>query len=123
MREDPNRMGLLYAGTERGIYVSFDDGGGWQPLQLNLPMTPVHDIAIQAREKDLVVATHGRSFWILDDLTPLYQLSETLSKSDIILYQPRESYRMGGFSFDRPGLALGKNPPSGVVLYYYLKST
>ncbi len=84
-------------------------------------MTPIHDIAIQAREKDLVVATHGRSFWVLDDLTPLHQLNEGLAKSDVILYQPRENYRTGGFTFDRPVIALGKNPPNGVVVNYYLK--
>ncbi len=122
IREDPNRKGLLYAGTERGIYVSFNDGENWQPLQNNLPVTPIHDIAIQAREKDLVVATHGRSFWVLDDLTPLYQLNDQLAKSDVILYQPRENYRTGGFTFDRPGIALGKNPPNGVVVYYYMKA-
>ncbi len=122
IREDPNRKGLLYAGTERGVYVSFNDGENWQPLQNNLPVTPIHDIAIQAREKDLVVATHGRSFWVLDDLTPLYQLNDGLAKSDVILYQPRENYRTGGATFDRPGLALGKNPPNGVVVYYYMKT-
>jgi photosystem II stability/assembly factor-like uncharacterized protein len=122
VREDPNRKGLLYAGTERGIYFSFNDGEQWQPLQLNLPVTPIHDIAIQAREKDLVVATHGRSFWILDNLTPLYQLNDEVAKANAYLFQPRETYRVGGFSFDRPGLALGKNPPNGAVIYYYLKN-
>ncbi len=121
IREDPNRRGLLYAGTERGIHVSFDAGENWQPLQLNLPVTPIHDIAVQGRERDLVVATHGRSFWILDDLTPLYQLNDNLARSEVILFKPRDSYRMGGFSFDRPGLAIGKNPPGGVVVYYYFK--
>jgi photosystem II stability/assembly factor-like uncharacterized protein len=120
IREDPNRAGMLYAGTERGVYVSFDSGERWQPLQNNLPIVPVHDLAIQGREKDLVAATHGRSFWILDDLTPLYQLSDA-AKSDIYLYKPRDTYRLGGGSFDRPGLALGKNPPNGAVVYYYLK--
>jgi len=121
LREDPNRRGLLYAGTERGIYVSFDAGEHWQPLQMNLPVTPIHDIAVQARERDLVVATHGRSFWILDDLTPLYELTDPVAKSDVHLFQPRDTYRVGGFSFDRPGLAIGKNPPAGVVLYYYFR--
>ncbi len=119
IRDDPNHKGILYAGTERGIYVSFDDGEHWQTLQNNLPVTPIHDIAIQAREKDLVVATHGRSFWILDDLTPLYQLAEA-SAAKPYLFQPGTTYRMEGFSFDRPGLARGKNPPNGVVVYYYL---
>lgn len=122
IREDPNMKGLLYAGTERGIYVSFDGGSRWQPLQMNLPVTPVHDIAIQAREKDLVVATHGRSFWILDDLTPLYQLTGTIAKAEIHLFQPRHAYRMDGGTFDRPGLALGKNPPNGVVVYYNFRN-
>jgi hypothetical protein len=111
---------MLYAGTERGIYVSFDDGARWQPLQVNLPVTPVHDIAVQAHERDLVIATHGRSFWILDDLTPLYQLAE-VSESPVYLFTPGRSYRMGGFSFERPGLALGKNPPNGAVIYYKLE--
>lgn len=121
IREDPNRRGLLYAGTERGMYISFNDGERWQPLQMNLPVTPIHDIAIQAREKDLVVATHGRSFWVLDDLTPLYQLNDSVASSTAHLFQPRHTYRMGGGSSDRPGLALGKNPSGGVVVYYYFK--
>ena len=77
IREDPSRRGLLFAGTETGILVSFDDGADWQTLQLNLPVTPVHDIQVQPREHDLVIATHGRSFWILDDITPLYQLKDS----------------------------------------------
>src|SRR5262249_25948125 len=121
VREDPNRKGLLYSGTERGIYVSFNDGDSWQPLQLNLPVTPVHDLAIQARERDLVAATHGRAFWVLDNLTPLYQLNDQLAKSDVILYQPRDTYRMGGGTFERAGLALGKNPVGGVVVNYFLR--
>jgi photosystem II stability/assembly factor-like uncharacterized protein len=122
VREDPNKKGLLYAGTERGIYVSFDGGEQWQPLQINLPVVPIHDIAVQARENDLVVATHGRSFWILDDLTPLYQMNGEVATSDVHLFKPHDTYRMDGFSFDRPGLALGKNPPNGAVIYYYLKN-
>ncbi len=122
VREDPNRKGLLYAGTERGVYVSFNDGELWQPLQCNLPATPVHDLAIQKRDKELVAATHGRSFWILDDLTHLYQMNDSIASSAAYLFQPRETYRIGGFSFDRPGLALGKNPPSGVVVTYRLKN-
>ncbi len=121
VREDPNRKGLLYAGTERGVYVSFDDGEDWQPLQQNLPVTPIHDLAVQAREKDLVAATHGRSFWILDDLTPLHQMSDEIARADIHLYKPRDAYRIGGGTFDRPGLALGKNPPGGAVVQYYFR--
>ena len=73
VREDPKRKGLLYAGTELGVYVSFDDGAHWQPLQLNLPMSPIHDLVV--KDDDLVVATHGRSFWVLDNLTPLRQVN------------------------------------------------
>jgi len=121
VREDPNKKGLLYAGTERGVYVSFDDGANWQSLQLNLPFVPIHDLVIQSREKDLVVATHGRSFWILDDLTPLHEMSDKVAKSDVHLFQPRHTYRMGGGSFNRPGMSIGQNPPAGVVIQYYLK--
>ncbi len=121
VREDPNRKGLLYAGTERGVFVSFDDGQYWQSLQLNLPAVPIHDLAVQAREKDLVAATHGRSFWILDDLSPLYELNDEIAKSDIHLFKPRHTYRMRGGSFHRPGMSVGRNPPGGVVIQYYLK--
>lgn len=124
VREDPNKKGLLYAGTERGVYVSFDDGENWQTLQLNLPVTPIHDLMVQAREKDLVVATHGRSFWVLDDLTPLYQLSDAVAKSRVFLFQPRPTYRMRGGGFGGGGgarLSIGKNPANGVVVYYYCK--
>ena len=121
VREDPNRKGLLYAGTERGMYVSFDDGEHWQSLQLNLPITPIHDIAIQAREKDLVVATHGRSFWVLDNLTPLHQLNDEVTKADVFLFKPNDTYRLESFSFERAGIALGKNPQGGIVSYYFFK--
>lgn len=122
VREDPNRKGMLYAGTERGIWVSFDDGENWQSLQLNLPVVPVHDLAVQAREKDLVVATHGRAFWVLDDLTPLYQLADA-SKNPTYLYQPRLTYRMRGFGGSgRVGSKVGKNAPNGALIYYYFKS-
>lgn len=118
VREDPERRGLLYAGTETGVYVSFDDGANWQSLQLNLPIVPVHDMVV--KEDDLVVATHGRAFWILDDLTPLQQIDQTVANSDIFLYQPRAAYRMGGFGgFAMPGV--GENPPSGSVICYYLR--
>jgi len=122
VREDPNRKGMLYAGTERGAYVSFDDGENWQSLQLNLPVVPVHDLMVQAREKDLVVATHGRGFWVLDDVTPLYQIADA-AKSSTYLYQPRLTYRMRGFGgFGRAGSKVGKNPPNGALVYYYFKN-
>jgi hypothetical protein len=117
VREDPKRKGLLYAGTETGVYVSFNDGAAWQSLQLNLPVTPVHDMAL--KEDDLVVATHGRSFWILDDLTPLHQLDEKVAVSSSFLFRPRDTYKTGYGSFPVPNA--GKNPPSGTVIYYYFK--
>jgi photosystem II stability/assembly factor-like uncharacterized protein len=95
VREDPKRKGLLYAGTETGVYVSFDDGQSWQSLQLNLPVVPVHDMVV--KEDDLVAATHGRSFWILDNLTPLQQLTDEVSSSKFYLFEPRDAYRARGF--------------------------
>ena len=118
VREDPDRRGLLYAGTEYGMYVSFDDGKSWQSLQLNLPVTPVTDL--QLKDRDLVVSTQGRSFWILDDLTPLHQLTEEAVKSAYHLYQPRDVYRVRGGGFDIPSGSLGQNPPGGVVIHYLL---
>ncbi len=118
VREDPDRKGLLYAGTEFGMYLSFNDGASWQSLQLNLPVTPITDL--QLKEKDLVVATQGRAFWILDDLTPLHQLSDEVARAKVHLFQPRDGYRAGGFSLSFPGAAIGKNPASGAVFYYYL---
>jgi photosystem II stability/assembly factor-like uncharacterized protein len=117
VREDPKRKGLLYAGTETGVFVSFNDGATWQSLQLNLPATPIHDLVV--KEDDLVVATHGRSFWILDDLTPLQQLDEKVAAVSSFLFRPRDAYRTGGGSFPIPNV--GKNPPSGTVIYYYFK--
>ncbi len=118
VREDPDRRGLLYAGTEYGMYASFDDGKSWQSLQLNLPVTPVTDI--QIKDKDLVVATQGRSFWILDDLTPLHQLNDEAVNTAVHLYQPRDAYRVRGGGFDIPSGSLGQNPPGGVVIHYSL---
>ncbi len=124
IREDPKRRGLLYAGGEKGIYVSFNDGGNWQPLQLNLPVVPIHDLAIQ--DNDLVAATHGRSFWILDDLTILHQLTDDVQKSAVHLFKPRPTVRFkaGLDPAIKPvpagGSELGKNPPNGVRVVYYL---
>ena len=120
IREDPNKKGMLYAGTETGIYISFDDGEHWQSLKLNLPITPVHDIQIQNREKDLVIATHGRSFWILDDITSLYQLADA-AKANAYLYKPRPAYRKAGGSYYSPMMQEGENAPNGVLLRYYFK--
>ena len=119
IREDPNRKGLLVSGSETGAYVSFDDGDHWQSLQLNLPNTPVHDMQFQKRDHDLVIATHGRSFWVLDDMTPLYQLADA-SKSKYYLYQPRTTVRWQGNSFFNASMQEGENAPHGAVIRYYL---
>jgi len=127
IREDPNKRGLLYAGTETGMYVSFDNGERWQSLQLNLPIVPITDLAIQKREKELVVATQGRSFWILDDLPLLHQMMDAggfNAVGETRLFQPKESYRMaggGGFPLG-PTATVGRNPANGVVVYYSLKA-
>jgi len=123
IREDPNRRGLLFAGTETGLFASFDDGENWQSLQLNLPVVPIADLVIHKREKDLVAATQGRAFWVLDDLPLLYQLADA-AKADAYLFKPEDTYRMpgGGFGGGGRGGAVGANPPSGAVVYYHLKS-
>ncbi len=121
IREDPNLKGLLFAGTETGIYVSFNDGANWKSMQLNLPISPVTDIAIQKRDQEMVVATQGRSFWIFDDMQLLHQLAA--NPSGLVLYKPKVSYRVttrGGFGGMRGGGNLGTNPASGAVVYYNL---
>jgi photosystem II stability/assembly factor-like uncharacterized protein len=120
IREDPNRRGLLYAGTETGMYVSFDDGENWQSLQLNMPAVPITDLAVHKREKDLVAATQGRSFYILDDLPVLHQMSDA-ARADAYLFKPEDPYRMPGGGFNFPGATVGQNPPAGAVIYYYLR--
>ena len=120
IREDPHQRGLLYAGTEKGVYVSFNDGENWQSLQLNLPVTPVRDIQVQARDNDLVIATHGRSFWILDDITPLYQLNDQMANTDQILFAPRRTVRMDGGSADT-AITSGQNAPGGAIIRYNFK--
>ncbi len=120
VREDPKVKGLLYAGTETGVYFSADDGAHWQSLQLNLPTTPIHDLAV--KDNDLVAATHGRSFWILDDVSPLRQMNAANSADDFHLYQPAAAIRLhfpDEVDRKRP---VGDNPPKGAILYYYLKS-
>ena len=122
LREDPERAGLLYAGTERGVWVSFDDGASWQSLRRNLPLVPIHDLAV--KEGDLIAATHGRSFWILDDLSALRQLNPETTRSAARLFKPRQVYRAafggGGGSGAAGGHPSGANPPSGGVIYYWL---
>lgn len=149
IREDPEVRGLLYCGTEAGVYVSIDGGGHWQPLGDNLPVVPIHDLVV--KDGDLVAATHGRSFWILDDITPLRQLADVPDRAADRLFRPRDSYRFttsgagrsqspgrgyqraGGTILTRetvktPGgrlrtdyLDAGTNPPDGVVVWYALR--
>jgi photosystem II stability/assembly factor-like uncharacterized protein len=120
--EDPVRRGLLFAGTETGMYVSFNDGGHWQPLQMNLPVASVRDLIIHG--DDLVVATHGRAFWILDDITPLRQMKPEVAVSDAFLYKPAVTYRVrrdGGLA-NTDGGPVAQNAPDGAVIDYYLKA-
>jgi photosystem II stability/assembly factor-like uncharacterized protein len=150
IREDPDRRGLLYAGTETGLYVSFDDGAHWQSLRLNMPAVPIHDFVI--KDDDLVVATHGRSFWILDDISPLRQVSDEACEASVHLFQPRPTTRfLTAFSYSMPPtpgknfaflgpfqvtyrqqeiatgekvkkyLDAGQNPPDGAIIHYYLR--
>jgi photosystem II stability/assembly factor-like uncharacterized protein len=119
VREDPKRKGLLYAGTERGVVVSFDDGAHWCSLQINLPITPVHDLVI--KNDDLVLATHGRSFWILDDVSPLRQFADSVAGEDAHLYQPATVYRLHTGEAPAKSSFAGTNPPNGAVIYYYVK--
>ena len=123
VREDPNRKGMLYAGTETGMYYSANDGENWQSLRLNLPVVPITDLAVHKREKDLVVATQGRSFYVLDNLPILHQIADA-EKAGGFLFRPEDAYRMagGGGGFGVPaGAPIGANPPNGAVINYYLK--
>jgi photosystem II stability/assembly factor-like uncharacterized protein len=122
IREDPNHRNLLVAGTETGMYASFDGGATWQSFQLNLPVVPITDLAFQKREKELVVATQGRAFWIFDDLPLLYQLAGGTPSADARLFQPKDTYRTlrGGFRMP-PNGAQGQNPAAGAVVYYSFK--
>jgi photosystem II stability/assembly factor-like uncharacterized protein len=136
IREDPEKQGLLYVGTERGVWVSPNDGASWQKLQLNLPPVPVHDLAI--KEGDLIAATHGRSFWVIDDLSPLRQLTPAVTAKDAHLFTPRDAYRVsfagrgggggGGGGAGGAGAAAGPpvhpvatSPAGGPVVFYWLK--
>jgi len=148
VRADPDRRGLLYAGTETGLYVSFDDGAHWQPLQRNLPVVPIHDLTV--KDQDLIAGTHGRAFWILDDLTPLHQMADGIADEAAHLFAPRPTTRfknglrrfhaggppqgylsIGGLAVTtwqdpKPGSPLtffeaGRNPTDGAIINYYLK--
>ncbi|MEO6235549.1 MAG: hypothetical protein ABIQ52_01035, partial [Vicinamibacterales bacterium] len=123
VKEDPLRRGLLFCGTERGVFVSFDDGDYWQSLQMNLPAVSVRDL--QVKDDDLVVATHGRGFWVLDDITALRQMDRTIMAAEVILFRPADAIRLP--QPDEQGTPLprdepsAENPPSGAIIDYYLK--
>jgi photosystem II stability/assembly factor-like uncharacterized protein len=119
VREDPQTKGLLYAGTETGLYVSNDDGANWNPFQLNLPVVPINDMIFQ--DNDLVIATAGRSFWILDDLGALQQSKGSFSDKVIEIFKPKDTYRLFGGSNAGPKQGVGQNPKEGVTFDYYLK--
>lgn len=117
LREDPAKKGLLYAGTETGMYISFNDGANWQAFQLNLPIVPITDLAL--KDNNLIVATQGRSVWVIDDLTVIHQLANASGQGSY-LFKPKETYRMGGGG--RTGsLTTGTNHPSGVITYFNLE--
>ena len=119
VREDPRRRGLLYAGTETGVYVSFDDGAAWQSLRLNMPVVSVHDISVHG--DDLAIATHGRAFWILDDVAPLRQLAANAAP-DARLFAPRDAVRTRPYNDEAesspPEVPMGENPPYGAPIDY-----
>ena len=125
VREDPVRRGLLYAGGEFGVYVSFDDGAAWQSLRQNLPVVPIHDLVV--KDNDLIVATHGRSFWILDDVTPLHQLTPEVLRAERHLFKPRDVWRVRGGPGAQglgPGerqRGIGQNPANGAVVFAYFR--
>jgi photosystem II stability/assembly factor-like uncharacterized protein len=122
VRADPKRKGLLYAGTEKGMWISFDDGASWSKFQLNLPPVPIADLAV--KNDNLIAATHGRSFWLIDDLTPLHQLTKELATKDVALYKPMASYRMpGGAGWREANRKLeGQNHPGGVMVHFFVKA-
>jgi photosystem II stability/assembly factor-like uncharacterized protein len=120
VRLDPTRKGLLYAGTEHGVYFSLNDGANWQPLQLNLPVSPVYDLIV--KNNDLVVATHGRAFWILDDLSPLRQWQDSIRNEEVHLFTPAAASHTTFPPSYRGGGNVGQNPPPGAVFYYFLKT-
>ncbi len=124
VREDSVHKGLLYCGTERAVFVSFDDGGLWQPLRLNMPATSIRDLVVHG--DDVVVGTHGRSFWVLDDVTPLRQLDARVAAAEAFLFRPQTAYRVRwNVNTDTPlppEEPAGENPPDGAILNYYLRS-
>jgi len=128
VREDPNHKGLLIAGTEFGLYISHDTGDNWKPFNLNIPVTPITDVAFHKRDQELVVATQGRAFYVLDDVPLLYQLTDSVSTEEAHLFQPKSTYRFGGGGRGGGGggrgstSGVGENPAGGAVINYWLKA-
>jgi photosystem II stability/assembly factor-like uncharacterized protein len=120
VREDPVRRGLLYAGTEYGVWVSMNDGASWEPMQLNLPRVSVRDLKVQGN--DLIAATHGRAFWVIDDLSPLREMSEAIRAKPVHLFQPAAAVLWDGYGWNNGGQA-GENPPPGALIDYWLRET
>ncbi|WRI31732.1 glycosyl hydrolase [Maribacter sp. BPC-D8] len=120
VREDPKKKGLLYAGTETGMYVSFNDGASWSPFQMNLPIVPITDLTI--KDDNLIVATQGRSLWIIDDLTVLHQLDESKKNSNTVLFKPKDSYRTKGRASKKPSKTAGQNLENGVITHFLMKN-
>jgi photosystem II stability/assembly factor-like uncharacterized protein len=121
VRVDPKRKGLLYAGTENGMYISFDDGASWKTFQSNLPLVPITDLTV--KNDNLIAATQGRSFWIIDDLTPLHQLNDQINASNVHLFKPVPSYRMPGGQAKTASKTEGKNHTGGVMIHFFLRDT
>ncbi|MGB2341964.1 MAG: WD40/YVTN/BNR-like repeat-containing protein [Flavobacteriaceae bacterium] len=119
VRTDPGQKGLLYAGTENGMYVSYDDGASWKSFQKNLPIVPITDLAV--KDNSLIVATQGRSIWMIDDLTVLHQLKSISTAAKTVLFEPKDSYRTSGRG-GKTSLTAGTNLPNGVIVHYYLKN-
>ena len=120
VRQDPKDKNLLFAATENTVYASFDNGAHWQSIQLNLPNTPVTDAVVHG--DDLAISTNGRAFWVLDDITPLRQLTPQVANADVVLYQPQVAYRWHFPEFFRPRGPVGSNPPPGAIIDYFLKT-
>ncbi|MBI1875244.1 MAG: glycoside hydrolase [Acidobacteria bacterium] len=124
VREDPKRHGLLFAGTEQNVYVSFDDGERWESLRLNMPAISIRDLVI--KDDDLVLGTHGRSFWILDDITPLRQVDAKTATTDVVLFKPQDAWRYRWSTYTDtplpPDEPAGENPPDGAIIDYRLRS-
>lgn len=118
VRADPVRKGLLFAGTEQGMYVSFDDGGKWEKFQLNLPMVPITDLTI--KEHNLIAATQGRSMWMIDDLGPVREWNREIASKPMHLFKPLDTYRLGGGTPRKPSLTQGENHPGGVLIHFYM---